>query len=98
MEQSKEIPADQQPQQVRVPIPAVPLPLNFLFGIVKLREQPVILATAMTDAGAMVQGFFSPEMATKLGRDLIKAGRQAELETPSKLQVVTKGGLVVPGA
>jgi hypothetical protein len=85
------------PQQiggVRVPLPGIPLPLNFLFGLIPLGGQPVILCTAVNDSGSMIQGYFSPEMAAKIGRDLLKAARDAEIAASKTLIVPTKGLLL----
>jgi hypothetical protein len=87
------------PQQVagiRVPMPAIPLPLNFFFGLVPLGQTPVILVTALNDSGSMIQGYFSPEIATKIGRDLLKAARDAEIEASHNRLVVPGKGLLVP--
>ncbi len=86
----------QQIQGVRVPMPGIPLPLNLFFGLVPLGNQPVILVTAVNDAGSMIQGYFAPELAAKIGRDLIKAARDAEVEASRRLITPAKG-LILPG-
>lgn len=90
-------------QQIRVPLPAVPLPLTFFFGIAPLGQGegvepiPVIFCTAVNDAGSMTQGFMAAETANKIGRDLMGAARQAFTMMPAKLIVPANAGeLVVP--
>src|ERR1017187_6119525 len=86
----------QQIQGVRVPMPGIPLPLNLFFGLVPLGNQPVILVTAVNDAGSMIQGYFAPELAAKIGRDLVKAARDAEIER-SRALITPAKGLILPG-
>lgn len=85
----------QEFQGVRVPMPGIPLPLNLFFGLVPLGNQPVILVTAVNDAGSMIQGYFAPGLAAKIGRDLLKAARDAEIERSRTLVTPTKG-LILP--
>jgi hypothetical protein len=86
----------QQIQGVRVPMPGIPLPLNLFFGLVPLGNQPVILVTAVNDAGSMIQGYFAPELAAKIGRDLVKAARDAEIER-SRALITPAKVLLLPG-
>ena len=86
----------QQMQGVRVPLPGVPLPLNFFFGLIPLGQSPVILVTCVNDAGSMIQGYFSPDVAAKIGRDLIKAARDAEVEQSRTRLVTPAKGLILP--
>jgi hypothetical protein len=84
---------------MQIPLPARPLPLNFFFGLVPMNEGAVVFCTALNDSGAMVQGYFQPDVALKIGRDLLKYGRAAfeAAENKKHLIVATKGGLLVPG-
>ncbi len=88
-----------EPQPMQIPLPARPLPLNFFFGLVPMNEGAVVFCTALNDSGAMVQGYFQPDVALKIGRDLLKYGRAAfeAAENKKHLIVSTKGGLLVPG-
>jgi hypothetical protein len=86
----------QQQPGIRVPVPACPLPLNFLVGLVMMGNDPIILCTALNDSGSMTQGFIQPEVANKIGRALLQASREAEIRRPKKLEVVGKGALLVP--
>lgn len=86
----------QEFQGVRVPLPGIPLPLNFFFGLIPIGNQEVVLCTAVNDAGSMIQGYFAPEVAAKIGRDLLKAARDAEVNQSRRLVTPTKT-LVVPG-
>jgi len=71
---------------IRVPLPVIPLPLNVLLGVIGLGNQFVILVTGVNDAGSMIQGYLSPEVAARIGRDLMAAARDAD----------TKQSLIVP--
>src|ERR1039458_8309751 len=86
-----------EPQPMQMPLPARPLPLTFIFGLVQMAEGPVVFCTALNDSGAMVQGYFQPDVALKIGRDLLKYGRAAfeAGENKKHLIVATKGGLLV---
>jgi hypothetical protein len=88
-----------QQMQMQIPLPTRPLPLNFFFGLVPMNEGAVVFCTALNDSGAMVQGYFQPDVALKIGRDLLKYGRAAfeASENKKHLIVATKGGLLVPG-
>lgn len=86
----------QEIQGVRVPMPGIPLPLNFFFGLIPLGQTSVILCTAVNDSGSMIQGYFSCEMAAKIGRDLLKAARDGEIEASKRLITPAKG-LLLPG-
>jgi hypothetical protein len=87
-----------QQMQMQMPLPGRPLPLTFLFALVPLGENPVIMCTAMNDSGAMVQGYFPPDVALKVGKDLLKYGRAAfeAVENQKHLIVATKGPLLLP--
>ena len=87
-----------EPPPMQMPLPARPLPLNFFFGLVPMNEGAVVFCTALNDSGAMVQGYFQPDVALKIGRDLLKYGRAAfeAVENKKHLIVATKGGLLVP--
>lgn len=78
------------------PIPAVPLPVTLFYGMVKTTEgDPVIILTAVNDAGSMTSGVLMPEYAAKVGRDLLGLSRQAALNAPKRL-LVPESGLAVP--
>jgi hypothetical protein len=86
-------------QQLRIPLPAVPLPMTFVFGIVPIGEgRGALLATAMNESGSMTQGFLSVDQGSKIGRDMLKACRNLDAQN-SRSKLFVPGGagrLVVP--
>jgi hypothetical protein len=71
--------------------------MTFIFGIVPNNGKPVIFCTAVNDSGSMTQGYLVPDVALKLGRDLLKVGRAAfEVGENEKHLTVVKGGLLLP--
>jgi hypothetical protein len=86
------------PGKIRMPVPDIPLPLRLFFGMVKIGDTPVLLCTAINPSGSMTQGLLTAEEATKIGRDLLQAGRSAMAATPPKLIVPGDSGLLIPVA
>lgn len=82
-------PTPAAPEKLNVPLPAVPLPLTLIFGVVATGEDgsgpPILVLTAVNDSGSMTQGYMEPENAMKVGRDLLGAARSALVRRPPKL-------------